>query len=54
MFNNIVGFAIDDFGLKQTFQQWAELGNGRYFDAHDQKELSKTIQEASQTNLSRF
>ncbi|MCW8877428.1 MAG: VWA domain-containing protein, partial [Kangiellaceae bacterium] len=44
---NIVGFAIDDFGLKQTFQKWAELGNGRYFDANDKKELAKTIQEAT-------
>ena len=30
---NIVGFAIDDRGLKETFQQWARLGEGRYFDA---------------------
>ena len=44
---NIVGFAIDDFGLKQTFQKWAELGNGRYFDANDKQELAKTIQEAT-------
>lgn len=44
---NIIGFAIDDDGLKQTFQSWAALGKGRYFDAHNQKQLTEVIQEAS-------
>lgn len=36
---NIVGFAIDDIMLKDTFREWARLGDGRYFDAGDFEEL---------------
>ncbi|NJN52741.1 MAG: VWA domain-containing protein, partial [Gammaproteobacteria bacterium] len=32
---NIVGFAIDEIGLKETFQSWAQAGNGAYFDAQN-------------------
>lgn len=30
---NIVGYAIDDAALRETFSGWAELGGGEYFDA---------------------
>ena len=43
---NIVGFAIDDFGLKETFSRWAQLGNGRYFDARNGGDLGKGLTEA--------
>lgn len=44
---NIVGFAIDEFGLKQTFERWAHLGNGHYIDAQNSEELKKAITDAS-------
>ena len=31
---NIVGFAIDELMLKETFREWARVGNGSYFDFH--------------------
>ena len=43
---NIVGFAIDEYMLKETFQDWARLGNGKYFDAANAQELKKSIVEA--------
>ncbi len=43
---NIVGFAIDDAELADTFESWAELGGGRYFAANDQGGLSEAIEEA--------
>ena len=43
---NIVGFAIDEYGLKETFNRWASLGNGHYFDAADQKQLSQSVKNA--------
>lgn len=43
---NIVGFAIDEFMLKETFQKWARLGNGKYFDAANAEQLEKSIVEA--------
>jgi Mg-chelatase subunit ChlD len=43
---NIIGFAIDELMLKETFAQWAQLGNGRYFDAKNAAELTKSIAEA--------
>ena len=46
---NIVGFAIDDFGLKETFRAWAALGGGRYFDARDGVDLGLGLSEALQT-----
>ena len=30
---SIVGYAIDDDGLRDTFARWAKLGGGEYFDA---------------------
>ena len=43
---NIVGFAIDELMLKETFREWARVGNGSYFDATNADELSRSIQKA--------
>ena len=43
---NIIGFAIDDDALKSDFETWADLGGGRYFDAHSADELSDAVSEA--------
>ncbi len=43
---NIVGFAIDELMLKETFREWAQVGNGSYFDASDEEELAASIQKA--------
>ena len=42
----IVGFAIDDEGLAQTFARWAEAGGGQYLAAGDAEGLSAAINEA--------
>lgn len=42
---NIVGFAIDELMLRETFQEWARLGGGRYFDAQNAEELKNTMQQ---------
>ena len=43
---NIVGFAIDDQGLKQKFRLWAELGEGRYFDTKSATDLGSAVTSA--------
>jgi Mg-chelatase subunit ChlD len=43
---NIVGFAIDDEGLREQLAQWAALGNGRAFDANGADELERSIAAA--------
>ena len=43
---NIVGFAIDEFALRKTFERWAELGGGAYFDAQDADQLTGSIRQA--------
>ena len=43
---NIVGFAINDESLKAEFGEWAQLGNGTYFDAADAQSLSLALQQA--------
>ncbi len=40
---SIVGFAIDDPELKSTFQDWAELGGGSYFDAASAEQLARSL-----------
>jgi len=40
---NVVGFAIDDANLKQTFRYWASVGDGSYFDASNSEELSQSV-----------
>ncbi len=46
---NIVGFAIDDLALKETFEAWARAGGGRYVEANDGQQLA----EAMTTSLER-
>jgi len=43
---NIVGFAVEDAALKQTFQRWASTGGGQYFDATNAQELGKAVRAA--------
>jgi len=40
---NIVGFAIDEQQLRETFQAWSRLGNGRYVEANDGAELADAM-----------
>ena len=43
---NIVGFAIEDAGLEATFQSWAAIGGGNYFNAADRDELIDALTRA--------
>ncbi|MEM7015135.1 MAG: hypothetical protein AAF585_27065 [Verrucomicrobiota bacterium] len=43
---NIVGYAIDDLGLQDTFRAWAALGGGEYYDAPDADQLSAAMKAA--------
>ena len=40
---NIVGYAIEDEDLRQTFESWAILGKGRYLNAPTAGELAKAM-----------
>lgn len=40
---NIVGFAIDDEALAETFADWADLGGGTYFSADDAATLKAAL-----------
>jgi hypothetical protein len=40
---NIVGFAIDEIGLKETFAEWAQVGNGAFFDAQNAEQLKQAV-----------
>ncbi|HEX9876241.1 MAG TPA: VWA domain-containing protein [Gammaproteobacteria bacterium] len=43
---NIVGFAIDELMLQETFAEWAGLGRGKYFNASDGAELAASLRES--------
>jgi len=43
---NIVGFAIDDEALAETFSAWANAGGGTYFDARGAAALEAAIADA--------
>jgi len=43
---NIVGFAIDELMLRETFERWAALGGGQYIDARNAAELSAGLSSA--------
>ena len=43
---NIVGFAVDEEDLKSSFERWAEIGGGRFFDAKNAQELTHAMNEA--------
>ncbi|MES9991250.1 MAG: VWA domain-containing protein [Candidatus Thiodiazotropha sp.] len=45
---NIVGFAIDDEGLKSQFRYWADLGGGNYHDATNADDLKQSMNHALQ------
>ena len=45
---NIVGFAIEEEALKETFRRWATLGGGLYFDARSGEELGRAMRQALQ------
>jgi hypothetical protein len=40
---NIVGFAVDEVVLKETFREWARVGNGGYFDAQNGEQLRAAL-----------
>ncbi|HSD54879.1 MAG TPA: VWA domain-containing protein [Burkholderiales bacterium] len=40
---NIVGFAVDEVVLKETFREWARVGNGGYFDAQNGEQLKSAM-----------
>lgn len=44
---NIVGFALDDSALAETFAEWAALGGGRYFPAADEAGLAAALSAAT-------
>ncbi len=43
---SIVGFAVDDQALKDTFAEWANAGGGGYFDATAPEELAPAVAKA--------
>jgi hypothetical protein len=43
---NIVGFAVDEPTLKDTFRKWARIGGGEYFDASSESQLGASLVEA--------
>jgi hypothetical protein len=45
---NVVGFAVDDEGLKKEFEEWASIGGGQFFDASNAEELGDAIAAALQ------
>lgn len=44
---NIVGFAVGDAALAQTFTDWAALGGGTYFPANDEAALTDALTSAA-------
>ncbi|MEM7797542.1 MAG: hypothetical protein AAF633_00005 [Chloroflexota bacterium] len=44
---NIIGFAIADVALQNTFEEWAALGNGTYYDAQDASALIDALERAT-------
>jgi hypothetical protein len=51
---NIIGFAIDELMLRETFQQWAELGHGQYIDAQDAAQLMAGMSQAVESSFQVF
>jgi hypothetical protein len=43
---SIVGFALDDKALADTFRRWSDVGGGAFFDAKDAAGLDKSLAEA--------
>jgi Mg-chelatase subunit ChlD len=40
---SIVGFAVDEVVLKETFREWARLGGGSFIDAQDGEQLQSAM-----------
>ena len=40
---NVLGFAVDEVVLKETFREWARVGNGGYFDAQSGEQLKSAM-----------
>ncbi|MEX2124750.1 MAG: VWA domain-containing protein [Woeseia sp.] len=49
---NVVGFAIDELMLQETFAEWARLGNGKYFNASDGAELAASLRQSVEVPFS--
>ncbi len=43
---SVIGFAVDDEGLKAEFQRWARAGGGQYFEAWGAAELGEALRKA--------
>lgn len=43
---NIIGYAIEEEELRRTFESWAAIGDGLYFDAPENKELAAALDGA--------
>jgi hypothetical protein len=43
---HVVGFDIQGLAAKQQLEQLAEIGGGRYFDAHDAEQLAANLRQA--------
>jgi hypothetical protein len=48
---NIVGFAIDDAELARTFESWAAIGGGEYFNATNADDLGVALTRAVATRF---
>ena len=48
---NVVGFAIDEMSLKETFESWARAGGGRYLDAGDAASLGDAMNQAVRSSF---
>ena len=48
---NIVGFAIGEQQLRETFRSWARAGNGSYFEANDGDELAAALSASLQLSF---
>lgn len=43
---SIVGFALESEALSNTFESWAHIGGGEYFEAQDQAALLKALDDS--------
>jgi Mg-chelatase subunit ChlD len=43
---DIVGFAVDEVALEETFRGWARLGGGQYFDAESGEQLRAAMRDS--------
>lgn len=50
---NIVGYAIDDDALRDTFESWAVLGRGQHLNAPDAGQLAAAVRPGSRHSVSR-